>query len=69
MFISLVGVEITEWYYLVPILNYTQILMDIFSGSVDVLSFLMVVISSFVFLFQVIFHRLISVLYLCTKGL
>ena len=48
MFISLVGVEIQKWYYLVPILNYTQVLMDIFSGNFDVVSILMVVISSLV---------------------
>lgn len=55
MLISLVGMEVRKWYYLIPIFNYTQILMDIFSGNVDFISFLMVVISSFVFVFMVIY--------------
>lgn len=58
MFISLFGVEINKWYYLVPILNYTQVLMDIFAGSIDVLSILMVVISSVVCVLLVIVYIL-----------
>lgn len=55
MLISLVGMEVQKWYYLIPIFNYTQILMDIFSGSMNVFSLLMVVVSSFVFVFVVIY--------------
>lgn len=55
MLISLVGMEIKTWYYLVPIFNYTQVLMDIFSGNVMISSILMVVISSFLFVVLVIY--------------
>ena len=58
MFISLVGAEIQKWYYLVPILNYTQVLMDIFSGNFDVISILMVVLSSVVYVVIVIAYIL-----------
>lgn len=46
MMISLVGVSISRVYYFIPIFNYTQVLMDIFSDSYDVVSILIVVISS-----------------------
>lgn len=59
MMISLVGVEISKWFYLVPIFNYTQILMDIFSGTIDVLSILMVILSSGIYVVFVI----VSILY------
>ena len=58
MFISLLGMNISYWYYLIPIVNYTQILLDIFSGNVDIISILMVVISSIVYVILVIFYIL-----------
>lgn len=54
MFISILGMEISKWYYLIPILNYTQILLDIFSGNFNIINILMVVISSLVYVFIVI---------------
>lgn len=59
MMISLVGVEISKWFYLVPIFNYTQVLMDIFSGTIDVISILMVILSSAIYVVFVI----VSILY------
>ena len=48
MMISMFGVEIERWYYLIPIFNYTQILMDIFSGNIDLVNVGLVVLSSIV---------------------
>ena len=58
MFISILGMEIQKWYYLVPILNYTQVLMDIFSDNFDIISILMVVLSSLVYVVIVITYIL-----------
>ncbi len=46
MMISLMGVSISRIYYFIPIFNYTQVLLDIFSDSYDIISILIVVISS-----------------------
>lgn len=58
MFITILGLNISKWYYLIPILNYTQVLMDIFSGNIDIISILMVVISSLVYVALVIVYIL-----------
>lgn len=58
MLISIVGMEIQKWYYLIPIFNYTQVLMDIFSGNFDVIAILMVVLSSVVYVVLVIAYIL-----------
>ena len=58
MFITILGVELNRWYYLVPILNYTQVLMDIFSGNIDILTIVMVVVSSVVYVVIVIAYIL-----------
>lgn len=54
MMISLMGVSIQRVFYLIPILNYTQVLMDIFSLKMDMISISMVIISSFVYVGVVI---------------
>jgi len=48
MMVSLLEVEISRWYYLIPIFNYTQILMDIFSGNIDILNILLMIVSSLI---------------------
>lgn len=58
MFITILGMEINRWYYLIPILNYTQILMDIFSGSIDIIAILMIIISSIIYVVIVIAYIL-----------
>lgn len=58
MFISLLGIEIEVSYYLIPILNYTQLLMDVFSGHINVIAILMVILSSFVYVIIVITYIL-----------
>lgn len=56
MMISMVGITIHKVYYLIPIFNYTQVLMDIFSDKYDVISILLVVFSSFLYVGVVIFY-------------
>ena len=58
MFITILGMEINRWYYLIPILNYTQILMDIFSGNIDIIAVLMIIISSIIYVVIVIAYIL-----------
>ena len=58
MFITILGMEINRWYYLIPILNYTQILMDIFSGNIDIIAILMIIISSIIYVVIVIAYIL-----------
>lgn len=58
MFISILGMDINKWYYLIPILNYTQVLMDIFSSKFDILSILMVIVSSIIYVIVVIVYIL-----------
>lgn len=56
MMISLVGVSIQKWFYLIPIFNYTQCLMDIFSGKVHFMEIFMLVGSSFVYVVIILFY-------------
>lgn len=58
MLITILGMEINRWYYLIPILNYTQILMDIFSGNIDIIAILMIIISSLIYVVIVIAYIL-----------
>ena len=55
MMISLMEVSISSIYYFIPILNYTQILMDIFSGIMVPFNILAVVVSSVLFIGLVIY--------------
>lgn len=60
MLISLMGMKIGKWYYLIPIFNYTQVLMDIFSGYLDLVTILMVVLSSIFYVVIVISYILVQ---------
>ena len=60
MLISLMGMKIGKWYYLIPIFNYTQVLMDIFSGNLDGITILMVVLSSIFYVVIVICYILVQ---------
>jgi len=55
MMVSLMEASISTMYYFIPILNYTQILMDIFSGVGVINNILIVVISSIVYIGGVIY--------------
>lgn len=58
MFISILGMEIKKWYYFIPIFNYTQVLMDIFSGNFDWLAIGIVLVSSIIYVILVISYIL-----------
>ena len=55
MMVSLMEVSISRIYYFIPILNYTQILMDIFSGVIVPVNILAVIVSSILFIGLVIY--------------
>lgn len=55
MMVSLMEVSISRIYYLIPILNYTQILMDIFSGVVSSINIMIVIGSSIFFIWLVLY--------------
>ena len=59
MFISMFHVSISKWYYFVPIFNYTQVLMDLFSGIYD-LSVIGIVIFSSVFYVLIVITYIIK---------
>lgn len=54
MMISLIGIEINTIYYLIPIANYVQLLMDIFSKNFNYLNILIVLSSSIIYVIIVI---------------
>ena len=56
MFISMLDIEISRKYYLIPIANYTTILMDIFSGEINSLNLLIVLLSSVVYVVLIIWY-------------
>ena len=54
MMISLIGIEINSIYYLIPIANYVQILMDIFSHEFNYINIMLVLASSIIYVIFVI---------------
>lgn len=54
MMVSLIGIKINTIYYLIPIANYVQLLMDIFSKNYNYLNILIVLISSIIYVIVVI---------------
>ncbi len=56
MMISIMGVTIQKWFYIIPIFNYTQGLMDVFSARVNEFEILMLVISSLIYIFLIIIY-------------
>ena len=55
MMISIMGIKITSFFYLIPIINYVQILMDIFSKEFNILNIFIVLISSIIYVIIVIY--------------
>ena len=54
MMISLMDIEITNYYYLIPIVNYVQLLIDIFSKEFNIINILIVLLSSIIYVILVI---------------
>ena len=55
MMISIMDIKITTLFYLIPIVNYVQILMDIFSKEFNILNIFIVLISSIIYVIIVIY--------------
>lgn len=56
MMVSLIGIKISTIYYLIPIANYVQLLMDIFSKNYNYLNISIVLLSSIIYVIIVIFY-------------
>lgn len=54
MMISIIGIELNTVYYLIPIANYVQLLMDIFSQNFNYINIIAVFISTIVYVIIVI---------------
>lgn len=55
LFISLAGAEIKNIYYLIPIFNHEQIILDIFNNNLVLSNFILTMISSIIYIAIVIF--------------
>lgn len=55
MFVSLLDIAISYVYYIIPIFSHIQILIDLFSGSATILNILLVLLSSVIYVFVVIY--------------
>lgn len=54
MFVNLSETKITYYYYLIPICNYEQILIDLFSNNITLTNLLLTIISTFIYIVLVI---------------
>lgn len=54
MFVNLSETKITYYYYLIPICNYEQILIDLFSNNITLTNLLLTIISTFIYIIVVI---------------
>lgn len=54
MMVSLIDVEIKTPYYLIPIVNYVQLLMDVFTGNFNYLNIVVVILSTIIYVIAVI---------------
>ena len=51
MFLTILNVETTTIYYLIPIFNYNNILMDLFTGSINWTHVLLTIVSTIILIF------------------
>ena len=56
MFVSILGVEISTSYYLIPVCNFNQILMDLFTNSLSMVNVLITAGCSIVYIIFVIIY-------------
>ena len=54
MFISLMGIETSKYFYLIPICNYIQTLLDLFNNNVNLLNVFTVFVSSILYIVIII---------------
>ena len=48
MFITILSVEITQVYYLIPIFNYNNVLMNIYTESINYQNILLTIVSTII---------------------
>ena len=60
MMISMLNIDITTKYYLIPIANYVQLLMDIFTGNFNYLNISLVFLSSLIYVIIVIKYIIVQ---------
>ena len=58
MFVTMTGVSITHLFYAIPICNFVQLLMDIFTNNVEILHLLIVLGTTFIYCIVVITYVL-----------
>ena len=56
MMVSLIGININTTYYLIPIANYVQLLMDIFSINFNYLNIIIVFLSTIFYVIIILFY-------------
>lgn len=54
MFFTILSVEITSVYYLIPIFNYNNVLMDLFTGSINWTYIFMTIISTIILIIAIL---------------
>ena len=54
LFVNILEIDITKYIYFIPIVNYSEALMNIFNNKIDILSILIVFISSIIYIAIVI---------------
>ncbi len=50
MFINIMDVNVSKYIYIIPIMNYSESLMNIFNNKIDIISILIVFISSIIYI-------------------
>lgn len=58
MFVTMTGVSITHLFYAIPICNFVQLLMDIFTNNVEILHLLIVLGTTFIYCIVVVTYVL-----------
>jgi ABC-type Na+ efflux pump permease subunit len=54
MFINMMNIDVSKYIYFIPIMNYSESLMNIFNNKIDFISILIVFLSSVVYIAIVI---------------
>ena len=54
MFVGLVELKINYLYYLIPICNYEQIILDIFTNNLNYINVILTILSTFIFIIVVL---------------
>ena len=55
MFVSLLGMETSKYFYLIPVCNYVQTLLDLFNNNYNIMNVLIVFVSSIAYIVLIIY--------------